>query len=125
MCAAYSGRPGLGGLAIVVNNAGILHDRMLFNMSDEDWDAVIAVHVRGHFLVTRNAARLLAPKAKQAKEADGSVYGRIINTSSEAGLVGPAPSALRNRPSRVQPPWSSSSMRSPTKTENQFPTPRY
>ncbi|MDF2828133.1 MAG: short-chain dehydrogenase/reductase, partial [Mycobacterium sp.] len=43
---------GLGGLAIVVNNAGITRDRMLFNMSDEDWDAVIAVHLRGHFLLT-------------------------------------------------------------------------
>ncbi|WP_264000966.1 SDR family NAD(P)-dependent oxidoreductase, partial [Mycolicibacterium gadium] len=41
----------LGGLSIVVNNAGITRDRMLFNMSDEDWDAVIAVHLRGHFLL--------------------------------------------------------------------------
>ena len=47
---------GLGGLSIVVNNAGITRDRMLFNMTDEDWDAVIAVHLRGHFLLTRNAA---------------------------------------------------------------------
>lgn len=39
----------LGGLSIVVNNAGITRDRMLFNMSDDDWDAVIAVHLRGHF----------------------------------------------------------------------------
>jgi 3-oxoacyl-[acyl-carrier protein] reductase len=77
---------GLGGLGIVVNNAGITRDRMLFNMSDEDWDAVIAVHLRGHFLLTRNAATYWRSKAK---EGDGSVYGRIINTSSEAGLVGP------------------------------------
>lgn len=77
---------GLGGLSIVVNNAGITRDRMLFNMSDEDWDAVIAVHLRGHFLLTRNAATYWRSKAK---EAGGSVYGRIINTSSEAGLVGP------------------------------------
>ena len=42
---------GLGGLSIVVNNAGITRDRMLFNMTDEDWDAVIAVHLRGHFLL--------------------------------------------------------------------------
>ncbi|GFG74288.1 3-oxoacyl-ACP reductase [Mycobacterium botniense] len=77
---------GLGGLSIVVNNAGITRDRMLFNMSDEDWDAVIAVHLRGHFLLTRNAARYWRSKAK---EAGGTVYGRIINTSSEAGLVGP------------------------------------
>ena len=77
---------GLGGLSIVVNNAGITRDRMLFNMSDEDWDTVIAVHLRGHFLLTRNAATYWRAKAK---DGDGTVYGRIINTSSEAGLAGP------------------------------------
>ena len=77
---------GLGGLSIVVNNAGITRDRMLFNMSDEDWDAVIAVHLRGHFLLTRNAAVYWRDKAKAN---DGTVYGRIVNTSSEAGLAGP------------------------------------
>lgn len=78
---------GLGGLSIVVNNAGITRDKMLFNMSDEDFDAVIAVHLRGHFLLTRNAAAYWRDKAKQA--ADGTVYGRLVNTSSEAGLMGP------------------------------------
>jgi NAD(P)-dependent dehydrogenase (short-subunit alcohol dehydrogenase family) len=77
---------GLGGLSIVVNNAGITRDRMLFNMSDDEWDAVIAVHLRGHFLLTRNAATYWRSKAK---DSDGSVYGRIINTSSEAGVTGP------------------------------------
>jgi NAD(P)-dependent dehydrogenase (short-subunit alcohol dehydrogenase family) len=77
---------GLGGLSIVVNNAGITRDRMLFNMSDDEWDAVIAVHLRGHFLLTRNAATYWRSKAKDGQ---GSVYGRIVNTSSEAGLVGP------------------------------------
>ena len=78
---------GLGGLSIVVNNAGITRDRMLFNMTDEDWDAVIAVHLRGHFLLTRNAAVYWRDKAKRD---GGTVYGRIVNTSSEAGLAGPA-----------------------------------
>lgn len=77
----------LGGLSIVVNNAGITRDKMLFNMTDEDWDAVIAVHLRGHFLLTRNAATYWRAKAKES--ADGTVYGRIVNTSSEAGLAGP------------------------------------
>ena len=90
---------GLGGLAIVVNNAGITRDRMLFNMSDEDWDAVIAVHLRGHFLLTRNAATYWRAKAK---DTDGSVYGRIINTSSEAGLA-PGWPDRSGRPTTARP----------------------
>ena len=77
----------------MVNNAGITRDRMLFNMTDEDWDAVIAVHLRGHFLLTRNAATYWRSKAK---ETGGTVYGRIINTSSEAGPGRPGrPGELR------------------------------
>lgn len=75
-----------GGLDIVVNNAGITRDRMLPNMSDEEWDAVLDVHLRGHFLLCRNAAAFWRDKSK----AEGApVYGRIVNTSSEAGLLGP------------------------------------
>ncbi|MCW2651886.1 MAG: fabG [Mycobacterium sp.] len=84
LIAAAEGR---GRLDIVVNNAGITRDRMLFNMSDEDWDLVINVHLRGHFLLTRNAAAYWRSKAK---DSDGRLYGRLINTSSEAGLSGPA-----------------------------------
>lgn len=75
-----------GGVDIVVNNAGITRDRMLFNMADEDWDAVVAVHLRGHFLLSRNAAAYWRGKSK---ESGAPVYGRLINTSSEAGLLGP------------------------------------
>jgi 3-oxoacyl-[acyl-carrier protein] reductase len=74
-----------GGLHVVVNNAGVLRDRMLFNMSDEEWDLVIRVHLRGHFLLSRNAA---AYWRAESKRVGGPTYGRIVNTSSEAGLVG-------------------------------------
>ncbi|ORI14177.1 3-oxoacyl-ACP reductase [Rhodococcus erythropolis] len=75
-----------GSVDIVVNNAGVVRDRMLFNMSDEDWDLVLEVHLRGHFLLCRNAAAYWRAKSK---EAGAPVYGRIVNTSSEAGLLGP------------------------------------
>lgn len=75
----------LGSLDIVVNNAGMTRDKMLFNLSDEDWDDVIRVHLRGHFLLTRNAA---AHWRAQHKETGEQVFGRIINTASEAFLGG-------------------------------------
>jgi NAD(P)-dependent dehydrogenase (short-subunit alcohol dehydrogenase family) len=74
-----------GGLHIVVNNAGVTRDRMLFNMTDEEWDAVIRVHLRGHFLLSRNAASYWRQQYKASGE---PVYARLINTSSEAGLTG-------------------------------------
>lgn len=76
----------LGGLHVVMNNAGLVRDKMLFNMADDDWDLVIRVHLRGHFLMSRNAG---AYWRAQSKAAGGPVYGRLINTSSEAGLSGP------------------------------------
>ncbi|WP_168704397.1 3-oxoacyl-ACP reductase [Gordonia paraffinivorans] len=76
----------LGSLDIVVNNAGVVRDKMLFNMTDDEWDLVIRVHLRGHFLLNRNAG---AHWRAASKAAGGPVYGRIINTSSEAGLLGP------------------------------------
>ncbi|RII17007.1 putative short-chain type dehydrogenase/reductase [Streptomyces sp. YIM 130001] len=76
-----------GGLDVLVNNAGILRDRMVFSMSEEEWDSVIRVHLKGHFNTTHFAA---AHWRSRSKEAGGPVYGRIVNTSSEAYLAGSA-----------------------------------
>jgi len=73
-----------GSLEILVNNAGILRDRMIFNMAEEEWDAVIRVHLKGHFCTTRHATAYWRERAKT----EGPVYARIINTSSEAFLFG-------------------------------------
>lgn len=75
-----------GGLDIVVNNAGILRDRMIYNMTEDEWDAIIRVHLKGHFCVTRHATAYWREKSKA--EEGRPVYGRIINTSSEAYLYG-------------------------------------
>lgn len=75
-----------GGLHVLVNNAGLLRDRMLFTMSDQEWDQVIAVHLRGHFLLSRNATAHWRSEYK----AHGSTYGSVINTASEAFLLGSA-----------------------------------
>src|ERR1041385_1538685 len=72
-------------LNIVVNNAGILRDRMIFNMSEEDWDSVIAVHLKGTFAVTRHVAEYWRNKNKETGK---PVNGRVINTSSDSGLLG-------------------------------------
>jgi NAD(P)-dependent dehydrogenase (short-subunit alcohol dehydrogenase family) len=73
-----------GRLDILVNNAGILRDRMLVNMSEAEWDAVIAVHLKGHFAPTRHAAAHWRERAKAGEE----VRGRVINTSSPSGVFG-------------------------------------
>ncbi|MCZ4100827.1 3-oxoacyl-ACP reductase [Streptomyces sp. SID13666] len=76
-----------GKLDILVNNAGILRDRMIFSMSEAEWDAVIHVHLKGHFNTTHFAA---VHWRERSKAAGGPVYGRVVNTSSEAFLAGSA-----------------------------------
>src|SRR6202011_6115037 len=75
-----------GKLNIVINNAGILRDRMVFNMSEEDWDAVVAVHLKGTFNVARHATAYW----REQHKAGNVLNGRLINTSSDSGILGNA-----------------------------------
>jgi NAD(P)-dependent dehydrogenase (short-subunit alcohol dehydrogenase family) len=73
-----------GRLDVVVNNAGFVRDRMFVSCSEEEWDAVIRVHLKGHFCVARHAAEYWRAQAKAGEKVDA----RIINTSSGAGVLG-------------------------------------
>lgn len=73
-----------GGLDVVVNNAGFVRDRMFANAAEDEWDAVVRVHLKGHFAVARHAAAHWRDQAKAGSPADA----RIINTSSGAGILG-------------------------------------
>ena len=73
-----------GELHVLVNNAGILRDRVLVNLSEEDWDSVIKVHLKGHFVPSRHAAAYWRERAKAGQP----VKAAIINTSSTSGLLG-------------------------------------
>jgi NAD(P)-dependent dehydrogenase (short-subunit alcohol dehydrogenase family) len=75
-----------GKVDIIVNNAGILRDRMLFNMTEAEFDDVIAVHLKGTFNMTRHAAAYFRQEGKTNPEVGN--FGRIINTASDAGLLG-------------------------------------
>ena len=77
-------RDAYGRLDILVNNAGITRDRMLVNMSEEEWDSVLTVHLKGHFAPTRHAAAYWREQSKAGQE----VRGRVINTSSPSGVFG-------------------------------------
>jgi NAD(P)-dependent dehydrogenase (short-subunit alcohol dehydrogenase family) len=72
-----------GDLHVLVNNAGILRDRVLVNMTEQEWDAVIAVHLKGHFVPTRHAAAYWREQSKAGK----TVKASVINTSSTSGLL--------------------------------------
>jgi len=73
-----------GDLHVLVNNAGILRDRVLVNMTEEEWDSVIHVHLKGHFVPTRWAAAYWREQTKAGKQ----VRASVINTSSTSGLLG-------------------------------------
>lgn len=73
-----------GGLDVVVNNAGVVRDRMFVNAEEVEWDAVVRVHLKGHFCVARWAAAYWRDRAKSGESNDA----RLINTSSGAGLLG-------------------------------------
>ncbi|HXQ58812.1 MAG TPA: SDR family oxidoreductase [Acidimicrobiales bacterium] len=73
-----------GDLHVLVNNAGILRDKMLVNMSPEEWDSVIHVHLKGHFVPTRHAAGYWREQIKAGRE----VRAAVVNTSSTSGLLG-------------------------------------
>jgi len=94
-CSSWSGAEGMvnqaietfGSLDILVNNAGILRDKMSFNMTEEEWDAVIKVHLKGHFAPARFAAAYWRQKSK---DTGASVNAKVVNTASESGLYGNA-----------------------------------
>ncbi|MCP4209964.1 MAG: SDR family NAD(P)-dependent oxidoreductase [Halieaceae bacterium] len=75
-----------GDLNILVNNAGLCRDKTVFGMSDDEFDSVVRVHLRGHFVNMRNATAYWRNKAKSGED----VYGRLVSTSSEAAIYGSA-----------------------------------
>ena len=115
-----------GDLHVLVNNAGILRDRVLVNMTEAEWDSVIDVHLKGHFCPTHHAAAYWREQAKAGKEVKAS----IINTSSTSGVLGNAgPDELRRgegghrRRSRQSPRWSSGATACDRTRSRRWPAP--
>jgi NAD(P)-dependent dehydrogenase (short-subunit alcohol dehydrogenase family) len=79
---------GLGKLDVLINNAGILRDRMLHKMSEEEFDQVIEVHLKGTWACGRAAVQHWRPLAKKELEAEEAVHRKIINVTSPSGLIG-------------------------------------
>lgn len=73
-----------GQVDILINNAGILRDRMIFSMTEQDWDAVVSVHLKGHFCPTHHVSKHWRERAKAGEE----LSARIVNTASPSGLYG-------------------------------------
>jgi NAD(P)-dependent dehydrogenase (short-subunit alcohol dehydrogenase family) len=88
-----------GDLHAVVNNAGFVRDRMFANAGEDEWDAVVRVHLKGHFCVARHAAAHWRDQAK----AGASVDARIVNTSSGAGILGSVGQAAYSAARRASP----------------------
>lgn len=104
-----------GRLDILINNAGILRDRMIFSMSEDDFDAVINVHLKGTFSTVHHASVFW----RETVKAGGEAFGRIINTSSPSGIYGNVGQANYGAAKAgiaaflLSPQWNSSNMVSP------------
>jgi 3-oxoacyl-[acyl-carrier protein] reductase len=77
-----------GSVDVLVNNAGVLRDRMLHKMSEDDWDRVIAVHLKGTWACSREMVRHWRPLAKEEAQSNRRVHRKIINVTSASGLIG-------------------------------------
>ena len=105
-----------GGLDVVVNNAGILRDRMLTNMTEAEWDAVIKVHLKGTFGPAHHAAAYWRDRSKAGEENDGRIIDTARRRASTATSGRPTTARPRRAspPSRSSRPWSSSATASPS-----------
>lgn len=100
-----------GRLDVVVNNAGFVRDRMFANATEDEWDAVVRVHLKGHFAVSRWAASHWRERAKGG-ETPADIDARIINTTSGAGLLAASAKPPTRRPRPAS--WASPSCKPPS-----------